>query len=240
LGAYFYVDHLVLYRWPYTQRLRSPEWLIDQIKIEMDAALVAWHRVRYGGTTEGGLPFARFSEVLVANLQTQEQTECPDRRRIVNNYSDARRCIPSELQFNVFQPTIMAKLLPYEEGLNDTLVLNQTENREFISLWYMLISPLWDKLFMPMFESITPHIEDTTNSILIETTIIAVVLVVCGVISETISSLQLSSMTIFELCLNCCCAFQSMLSNRFRKLFKHCPVTSHRRIEKVRTEQRNF
>jgi class 3 adenylate cyclase len=182
------VEHLLCSGRDCWTQIQEEKDRIDGALIKMDEVRAYWHLVRFGGTTLAESPFSGFREVLAAG-QARVAKVCKDKFAIFRGFEDARQCMPIDLEFVVIEPSVRAMLDPFRKEVWTDMRMDK--DLLWVSLWKMMIQPIYENLFVPMFDSIINSISDSIAAKWASVTPIVVVLVVAAILLEIIDVVQL-------------------------------------------------
>jgi class 3 adenylate cyclase len=189
LGAYYSMEHLLCHDTPYWTMTTTPAEHLADAYGKLVQSRDYWHRVRFGGRTEDDTPFSGFMKILNQG-NAAFKAVCPTQEVTFADFDDARRCIPTDLAFVLLDPVIQGSLEEFVEGKPGALA--PTTDSTYSTMWNMMIQPIYDGLFTPMFESIIGTIQESINQEEAVAIPLIVVFVLIGAVAQVMALVHCS------------------------------------------------
>jgi class 3 adenylate cyclase len=181
LGTYFSLAHLLNYGTPFWTATAVPQDHLIDADDKMRLSRDYWHKVRFGGRGADEMPFSGFADIL-ARAQPAFKIACPDAAIVFADFNDARRCMPTDLEFVLLEPSMRSRIEEFVEGRPGALAA--TTDPVYTTLWKMMIEPLYEELFMPMFDSIVVTIQTQVHDQQTGVIPLIVIFIVLGAICQ--------------------------------------------------------
>jgi class 3 adenylate cyclase len=178
---------------------------IDAAHAKMEQVRYYWHLMRFGGPSAGETPFERFESILEEERWIITD-QCPEPLRVFSGFDDARTCMPIDLQFVLVEPAIRARLEPFDRGVWPNMRLRT--DPVWTSLWQLMIQPVYEHMFVRMFESIIERVDDVISQKRAITDPFIAVFAVLGAVVEVLAFMELNNIeahirSVLRLLLHC-------------------------------------
>ena len=145
-----------------------------------------WHDVLFGAAENSPL------DTVWDSLKSAEN-ECPDDfvYAATTDYDARRYCLGSGEALTVLMTVLESRPIMYWAGA--PTFFNEDYDPDFGVSWWSLIVPLYDDLFVPMFEAVMPSLNSFIETTTGRAYPIAIVLVIVALVDEFIAFEELSS-----------------------------------------------
>ena len=151
IGGMNQLMNLIAYFSGKYMRIATPMDMILGAKNRFERSLNYYHFARYGGKSGDEIPFLGFMNVLE---KSSSQIRCADRNAITNDVNEILQCYRPDSLFMILIP-VANQIIDQFYKLSYPI---DPSDEKFTSLWKSYIFPLYETLFAPMFEAITPTI----------------------------------------------------------------------------------
>ncbi|OHT03692.1 Adenylate and Guanylate cyclase catalytic domain containing protein [Tritrichomonas foetus] len=139
-----------------------------------------YFKARYGGSLVSESPFQGFASALE---HSSEMVNCTDKYAIPTTFLDTVSCYDANTLFTLIPAVMDSEIHAYRtigiplHGLDEI----------WSDTWSLMVTPIYDTFFHPMFETIIPTITDQLESIKTSNYPLVSVLLFVGIISECIA-----------------------------------------------------
>lgn len=174
---------------PYRTHIIDTQTYKDRFFLRLDTYRNFYHKARFGSEGTDETPFMAFNE----NLEKSDQyMVCEHPEMLPSDFMDMAACYDAESIMNLIDAFLVTTFLKATQSNEANFVL--TGKEPFLDWsWTLCISPLYDTLFAPMFDTIIPTISRELSVKKNELYPACIALLLVGIIFEIIAFLQVLS-----------------------------------------------